>query len=167
MPEQQQAERESLDSLLSIKLRAREDRYEKDYAARAALEYQLVEDYLAQLRSFWADKADGGEERVVQASMLPLRQRMDLAHRTWQRWRDDQLQHYRSKLDEERTVKEELMYSSRKRMDALHVDKETELARRMVAEKKWIEELFLERERLLVGMELQETEDDADSLFAA
>ncbi|PTB69823.1 hypothetical protein BBK36DRAFT_1110025 [Trichoderma citrinoviride] len=167
LEEKQQAERESLDSLLSIKLRAREDRYEKDYAARAALEYQLVEDYLAQLRSFWADKADGGEERVVQASMLPLRQRMDLAHRTWQRWRDDQLQHYRSKLDEERTVKEELMYSSRKRMDALHVDKETELARRMVAEKKWIEEVFLERERLLVGMELQETEDDADSLFAA
>ncbi|OTA07962.1 hypothetical protein A9Z42_0088980 [Trichoderma parareesei] len=161
----QQAERESLDSLLSTKLRAREDQYDKEYAARAALECQLEEDYLAQLRNFWADKVDGGEERV-QASMLPLRQRMDVAHRTWQRWRDDQLQHYQSKLDEERTVKEELMYSSRRRMEAAFAGRETQLARRMVAEKRWIKEVFLERERLLVGMELEETEDDADSLFA-
>ncbi|TFB04206.1 hypothetical protein CCMA1212_003640 [Trichoderma ghanense] len=165
LEEKQQAERESLDSLFSIKLRAREDQYGKEFAARAALEYQLEENYLAQLRSFWADKVDGGEERV-QASMLPLRQRMDLAHRTWQRGRDDQLQHYRSKLDDERIVKEELMYSSRKRMEALYVDRETGLARRMAAERKWIQEVVLERERLLVGMELQETEDDADSLFA-
>ncbi|KAL6872613.1 hypothetical protein HDV57DRAFT_253275 [Trichoderma longibrachiatum] len=166
LEEKQQAERDSLDSLFSIKLRAREDQYEKEYAARAALECRLEEDYLAQLRSFWAGKVDGGEERV-QAGMLPLRQRMDLAHRTWQRWRDDQLRHYRSKLDEERAVKEELMYSSRERLEAAYVDRETELATRAVAEKKWVEEVFLERERLLVGMELQETEDDADSLFAA
>jgi hypothetical protein len=165
LKEKQQAERESLDSLLSTKLRAREDQYDKEYAARAAWERQLEEDYLAQLRSFWADKVDGGEERV-QASMLPLRQRMDVAHRTWQRWRDDQLQHYQSKLDEERTVKEELMYSLRRRMEAAFAGREAQLARRMVAEKRWIREVFLERERLLVGMELQETEDDADSLFA-
>ncbi|KAL6878697.1 hypothetical protein J3F83DRAFT_250901 [Trichoderma novae-zelandiae] len=164
--EKQQVERQNLDSLLLTKFRAREDQYEKEYAARAALEYQLEQGYLAQLRSFWAEKVDGGEERV-QASMLPLRQRMDLAHRTWQRWRGDQLQHYRSKLEDEWAVKEELVYSARKRMDASYVDKETELTRRMVAEKKWMKAVFLERERLLVGMELQETEEDADSLFAA
>ncbi|KAL7942234.1 hypothetical protein V8C42DRAFT_162163 [Trichoderma barbatum] len=165
LEERQQAERENLDSLMQIKLGLREDRYVKEYAARAALEHQLEEDYLAQLRDFWADKADG-EERV-EASMLPLRQRMDLAYRSWERWRDDQLQHYRAKLEDERTVKEELMYSARKRMDASYVDKEMGLTKRMVAEKQWIQEVILERERLLVGMELQETEDDADSLFGA
>ncbi|PKK47438.1 hypothetical protein CI102_6905 [Trichoderma harzianum] len=165
LEERQQAERDNLDSLMQIKIRAREDKYDKEYAARADLEHQLEEDYLAQLRDFWADKVDG-EERV-EASMLPLRQRMDLAYRTWQRWRDDQLHHYRTKLEDERTVKEELMYSARKRNDAAYVDKETDLTRRMVAEKKWIQEVILERERLLVGMELRETEDDADSLFAA
>ncbi|KAJ4864181.1 hypothetical protein T069G_00711 [Trichoderma breve] len=165
LEERQQAERDNLDSLMQIKIRAREDKYDKEYAARADLERQLEEDYLAQLRDFWADKVDG-EERV-EASMLPLRQRMDLAYRTWQRWRDDQLHHYRTKLEDERTVKEELMYSARKRNDAAYVDKETDLTRRMVAEKKWIQEVILERERLLVGMELRETEDDADSLFAA
>ncbi|OPB37051.1 hypothetical protein A0O28_0039630 [Trichoderma guizhouense] len=165
LEERQQAERDNLDSLMQIKIKAREDKYEKEYAARADLEHQLEEDYLAQLRDFWAGKVDG-EERV-EASMLPLRQRMDLAYRTWQRWRDDQLHHYRTKLEDERTVKEELMYSARKRNAAAYVDKETDLTRRMVAEKKWIQEVILERERLLVGMELRETEDDADSLFAA
>lgn len=165
LEERQQAERDNLDSLMQIKIKAREDKYDKEYAARADLEHQLEEDYLAQLRDFWADKVDG-EERV-EASMLPLRQRMDLAYRTWQRWRDDQLHHYRTKLEDERTVKEELMYSARKRNAAAYVDKETDLTKRMVAEKKWIQEVILERERLLVGMELRETEDDADSLFAA
>lgn len=166
LEERQQAERENLDSLVLAKLGAREDKYAKEYAARAVLEYQLEEDYLAQLRNFWGHQVvDGGGERV-EASMLPLRQRMDLAHRTWQRWRDDQLHYYRTKLEDERTVKEELMYSSRKRTEALYVDKETELAKRMVAEKKWIQNVILERERLLIGMELQETEEDADSLFA-
>ncbi|PNP53138.1 hypothetical protein THARTR1_06348 [Trichoderma harzianum] len=165
LEERQQAERDNLDSLMQTKLRAREDKYAKEYAARADLEHQLEEDYLAQLRDFWADKVDGEEQ--VEASMLPLRQRMDLAYRMWQRWRDDQLHHYRTKLEDERAVKEELMYSARKRNDAAYVDKETDLTRRMVAEKKWIQEVILERERLLVGMELRETEDDTDSLFAA
>ncbi|UKZ73129.1 hypothetical protein TrVFT333_000770 [Trichoderma virens FT-333] len=163
--ERQKAERDNLDSLMLIKLRAREDKYTKEYAARAALEHQLEEDYLAQLRDFWADKVDG--DKQVKASMLPLRQRMDQAYRAWQRWKDDQMHHFQTKLEDERTVKEELMYSARKRMDASYVDKETELMKRMVAEKKWIQEVILERERLLVGMELRETEDDADSLFAA
>jgi hypothetical protein len=146
-----------------VKLRAREDEYTNEYTTRAALERQLEDDYLEQLRGFWSDKV-GGEERV-EASMLPLRQRMDLAHQAWQRWRDDQLAHYRAKLEDERTVKEELMYSSSKRMDASYVDMETELTRRMVAEKEWVQEVILERERLLGVMEIQETEEDADSLF--
>ncbi|KAL7936877.1 hypothetical protein V8C35DRAFT_277386 [Trichoderma chlorosporum] len=163
--ERQKAERENLDSLMLIKLRTREDKYDKEYAARAELEHQLEEDYLAQLRDFWADKADGEEQ--IEASMLPLRQRMDLAYRMWQRWRDDQMRHYQTKLEDERAVKDELMYSARKRMDASYVDKETDLTKRIVAEKKWMEAVFLERARLLVAMELRETEDDADSLFAA
>ncbi|KAM0254808.1 hypothetical protein ACHAQJ_006407 [Trichoderma viride] len=164
LQEHQQAEREGLDALMLAKLRAREDEYANEYATRAELERQLEDEYLEQLRSFWGDKVDGGEERV-EATMLPLRQRMDLAHKAWQRWRDDQLAHYRTRLEDERTVKEELMYSSSKRMDASYVDKETELTRRMVAEKEWIREVILERERLLGVREIQETEEDADSLF--
>ncbi|RFU78792.1 hypothetical protein TARUN_3437 [Trichoderma arundinaceum] len=164
LEEKQQTEREESDSLVLVKLRAREDKYAKEYDARVTLERQLEEDYLAELRNFWKDKVDGGEERA-EASMLPLRQRMDLAHRSWLRWRDDQLQHYRTKLEDERTMKEELMYSSKKRMDASYMDKETGLMKRIVAEKRWIQEVVLERERLLGEMEVQEREQDADSLF--
>ncbi|GFP56304.1 probable E3 ubiquitin-protein ligase ARI9 [Trichoderma asperellum] len=163
LKEKHQAEREDLDSSMQAKLRAREDQYEKEYAARVALERQLENDYLQQLREFWSDK-DGGEERI-EASMQPLRQRMDSAYQAWQRWKDDQLAHYRDRLEDERTVKEEFMYSSSKRMDAAYLDKEAELARRIVAEKEWIQEVMQERERLLSVMEAQETEDDADSLY--
>lgn len=156
-------ERKELDSLKLVKLKSREDQYEKEYAARVDLERQLENDYLEQLREFWSGK-DGGEERI-EASMQPLRQRMDSAYHSWQRWKDDQLAHYRDRLEDERTVKEDFMYSSSKRLDAAHLDRETELARRIVAEKEWIQEVVLERERLLGVMEIQETEDDADSLY--
>lgn len=164
LEKRQEVERQDFDSLLLAKLRAREDKYAKEYASRTALESQLEEDYLEQLRSFWRDYEDGKER--VEASILPLRQRMDLAHRTWQRWRDDQLHHYQIRLEDERAMREELMYSSRKRMDASYVDKETELTKRMLAEKKWFHEVVSERERLLGEMEVQETEGDADSLFS-
>ncbi|KAM0459055.1 hypothetical protein ACHAPV_004628 [Trichoderma viride] len=163
LEEKHQAERKELEPLVLVKLKAREDQYEKEYAARMDLERQLEDDYLEQLREFWSGK-DGGDERI-EASMQPLRQRMDSAYQSWQRWRDDQLAHYRDRLEDERTAKEDFMYSSSKRLDAAHSDKETELARRIVAEKEWIQEVMLERERLLGVMEIQETEDDADSLY--
>ncbi|KAK1246849.1 hypothetical protein MKX08_000651 [Trichoderma sp. CBMAI-0020] len=163
LEEKHQAERKELDSLMLLKLGAREDQYEKEYAARVKLERQLEDGYLEQLREFWSGK-DGGEEKI-EACMQPLRQRMDSAYQSWQRWRDDQLAHYRDGLEDERTAKEDFMYSSSKRLDAAHLNKETELARRIVAEKKWIREVMLERERLLGEMEIQETEDDADSLY--
>lgn len=163
LEEKHQAECKELDSLVLVRLKAREDQYEKEYAARVNLERQLEDDYLEQLREFWSGK-DGGDERI-EASMQPLRQRMDSAYQSWQRWRDDQLAHYRDGLEDERTAKEDFMYSSSKRLDAAHLDKETELARRIVAEKEWIREVMLERERLLGEMEIRETEDDADSLY--
>ncbi|EHK45216.1 hypothetical protein TRIATDRAFT_39201 [Trichoderma atroviride IMI 206040] len=163
LEEKHQAERKELDSLVLVRLKAREDQYEKEYAARVHLERQLEDDYLEQLREFWSGK-DGGDERI-ETSMQPLRQRMDSAYQSWQRWRDDQLAHYRDGLEDERTAKEDFMYSSSKRLDAAHLDKETELARRIVAEKQWIREVMLERGRLLGEMEIRETEDDADSLY--
>jgi hypothetical protein len=163
LEEKHQAERKVLESLVPARLKAREDQYEKEYAARVDLERQLENEYLEQLREFWSGK-DGGEEKI-EASMQPLRQRMDSAHQSWQRWKDDQLAHYREVLEDERTAKEDLMYSSSKRLDAAYLDKETELARRIVAENEWIQEVISERERLLSVMEIQETEDDADSLY--
>ncbi|KAL7897530.1 hypothetical protein HDV63DRAFT_367911 [Trichoderma sp. SZMC 28014] len=163
LEEKHVAQRKELDSLMLVKLKSRQDQYETEYAARVDLERQLENDYLEQLRGFWSGK-DEGEERI-EASMQPLRQRMDSAYQSWQRWRDDQLAHYRDRLEDERTAKEDFMYSSSKRLDAAHLDKEAELARRIVAEKEWIQEVVLERQRLLGVMEVQETEDDADSLY--
>ncbi|KAL7922607.1 hypothetical protein ACQKWADRAFT_74281 [Trichoderma austrokoningii] len=163
LEEEHQVEREALGSSMQVRLKAKEDHYEKEYATRADFERRLEHDYLKQLRDFWSGKV--GAEEKIEASMQPLRQRMDAAYQSWQRWRDDQLAYYRDRLEDERMVMEEFIYSSRKRMDAACLAKEAELARRIVAEKEWLREVMLERERLLSAMEIKETEDDADSLY--
>jgi hypothetical protein len=71
-----------------------------------------------------------------------------------------------AKLEDNKTYREELMYSTKHRLGDSCKEKETEMTRRMAAEKKWLEVVILERERLLGEWEIQEVEGDADSIFA-
>ncbi|KAK5987577.1 putative E3 ubiquitin-protein ligase ARI9-like protein [Cladobotryum mycophilum] len=160
----QEVSRKELDSQLLVKRREKEDAFAKEFAIRLAREKKLEEEYSTRLGEFWANKPGGEEE--VKIAMLPLQQRLDREYQTWQRWRDEQLEAHRTKLEEERTVQDEYMYSARRRMEATCEEKEVEDRRRVLAEKKWIQEVILERERLLGGMEVQEMEGDADSLFS-
>ena len=159
-----EAERAETTSLILAKVSAKEHAFTKDYAKRVSKEKKIEEEYLVQLQTFWKGKAGGDKE--IETGMTPLRKRMDQGYRSWQKWKHAELETYRAKLEDERTIREELMYSMKQHLEDKYADMATDMERRKIAEKKWLHEIILERERLLGELEVQEMEGDADSLFA-
>jgi hypothetical protein len=153
----QAAQVTGLNAACAANIAEREAEYAKEYAARVAGEKRLEGDYLQQLREFYDGKQDG--EARVEAAMGELRRKMDKGFRSWEKHRDEQLAAYRDKVEEEQTIKEELMYSVKVRLEDAYVDKEVELQRRKQAEMKWVARVMVERERLLLEMEAEELDD--------
>ncbi|OAA64986.1 IBR finger domain protein [Cordyceps fumosorosea ARSEF 2679] len=165
---EQAAELRDIDDKIATRTADAEARLDAELARRVAKERRLEDDYEAQLREYWADKrvAGGeGQEDEVGVAMLALRRRMDEGYRQWQAWRATELEAHRARLLDERTIREELMYSARHRLRARHEDMGAELARRVVAERSWTREVFAERRVLLAAAEAAEMVGDADSLF--
>lgn len=162
----QAVELSSIKEKISKRVSDREAEFDRDYALRAAKEQTIEQDYEEQLRQYWTEDKESAKESI-ESAMLLLRQRMDKAYHAWLKWKDAELATYRGKLEEERSIREELMYSAKHRLIARNGDAEDELAKRIVAERKWVHEAILERERLLGAAETAEMEGDADSLFAA
>ncbi|KAH7270366.1 uncharacterized protein BKA55DRAFT_498869 [Fusarium redolens] len=159
-----EAEMSDLKTLALAKITEKENTLNKDFRARAAEENELEEAYHERLKAYWKDKDNGDKE--VENSMLALRKRMDQKHHAWQKWKADQLKVLEAKLEDNRTYREELMYSAKHRLHDSCKEKEAEMMRRMAAEKKWLEAVIVEREKLLNEWEVQEVEGDADSIFA-
>ncbi|KAM5356211.1 hypothetical protein ACJ41O_002857 [Fusarium nematophilum] len=158
-----ESERSDLESLMMTKMAEKEYTLNRDFQIRAAEENDIEEAYHEQLKGYWKDKKDGDQE--VETAMLSLRKRMDQEHHAWQKWKAEELMTYEAGLEENRTLCEEIMYSAKHRLGDSCGEKEAEMMRRMAAEKKWLEVVLLERERLLGEWEVQEVEGDADSLF--
>ena len=165
LAKKQEVERSDLHTLSMTKLADREFNLRKDYEVRAAEEHDIEEAYLEKLKEFWKDKKDGDQE--IEAAMLKLKRKMDHCQRSWEKWKDEQLQKYQGKLDNETAYREELMYSATHRLNDKCAEKEAENIRRTLAEKMWLQAVVVERERLMTEWETQEVEGDADSLFAA
>ncbi|XWW93104.1 hypothetical protein V2A60_001033 [Cordyceps javanica] len=140
-----------------------EAKLDAEFAVRAAKERKIEDDYEAQLKEYWADRDGAAGE--IESAMLPLRQRMDQGYQLWQAWKTSELETYRTKLQDELTIREELMYSALHRLKGRSEDMEAELARRIVAERRWMREVFAERRVLLAAAEAAEMVGDADSLF--
>ncbi|KAG6001905.1 hypothetical protein E4U21_003655 [Claviceps maximensis] len=164
LAERHEAERRRFQDDTRAKIRLKEDQFSKEYSARVATERRVEERYLQQLRDFWKGRRRAEEE--IARGMLSLQTRMDQGHRAWQKWKNEQMLSYEAKLGDAQVIKEEIMYSQRERTKDLWQGKERELTRRALAEKKWFQEIVLERERLLAEREVQEVEGDADTLFA-
>ncbi|KAG5922241.1 hypothetical protein E4U42_005533 [Claviceps africana] len=163
LAERHEAERRRWQHETRARVHRKEGQFAKEYSVRVATERKVEEEYLQQLREFWKGKPRGEEE--IERGMFPLQRRMDQGHKAWQKWKNEQMLLYEAKLGEVQIMKEEIMYSQRERSKELYERKELELTRRTMAEKKWFQEVVMERERLLEGWELQEVEGDADSLF--
>ncbi|KAL6402936.1 hypothetical protein AUP68_12265 [Ilyonectria robusta] len=164
LAKKQETERSELDSLMMTKIADKEYELNKDFQIRAAEENDIEEAYHEKLQEYWKEKKDGEDE--IESAMLNLRKLMDQRQHMWQKWKKEALKLHEAKLNDKRALREEIMYSAKHRLDAAFEEKEKDLASQKVAEKKWLEMVILERERLMNEWEVQEVEGDADSLFA-
>ena len=162
--EEQTAERAEFQSRFVDRLGAKELSLDTDYSSRLEKEKRIEQEYLLQLQRFWSGKPCGKDQ--IETAILLLRHQMDNRHKAWQRWRTEQIEMYQALLEEERTMREEVMYSVRQRLKDSYAQRKASLTRQINAEGKWFNAVVLERKGLLAEMELQETEGDADSLFA-
>ncbi|EGX90513.1 IBR finger domain protein [Cordyceps militaris CM01] len=162
---EQEAELAGIEEKIATRTADAEARRDADLAVRAAKERAAESDYEARLEAYWAERDAAAAADEVESAMLLLRQRMDRDYQRWEAWQAEELDAYRTKLQDERTIREELMYSARHRLQGRHEDMQAELARRIVAEHRWMREVFVERGVLLAAAEAAEMVGDADSLF--
>lgn len=159
----QAEEKAKIEEKIATRMADTEARLDADFAVRVGKEHKIESDYEEQLKEYWADKEDGAEQ--IEASMLVLRHRMDKGYQLWEEWKAAELETYKTKLQDEMTIREELMYSVKHRLLARYEEMDAEMARRIAAEKVWTQEIFAERKVLLAAAEAAEMVGDADSLF--
>ncbi|KAK1490859.1 IBR domain-containing protein [Colletotrichum tamarilloi] len=154
----QEAEQRALVETAADKLAAKVKSLTAEYAARVLAEQRTEEAYLRQLESFFADRPSS--EARIEVLMREFRGTMDKGWRAWERWRDEEVARYKLKVEEERTIREEIMYSVRKRHEERLERARAELERRQAAEIKWVTLVFAERMRMLDVMERAELEGE-------
>ncbi|KAL0938737.1 IBR domain-containing protein [Colletotrichum truncatum] len=160
----QEAELVALEEKVTQKMAAKEQTLASEYGRRVLEEKNTEDTYLRQLESFFADKPSS-EERINEL-MRNFRKRMDKGWRAWSKWRDDELARYSLKVEEERTIREEVMYSIKQRHEENVEESKKETTRRQAAELQWVTLVVAERARLLAEMETTELDDGAESFFS-
>lgn len=163
LEETHETERALIQSRISAKVAIREEEMEREYAVRLVHERESEDAYALALKEYWTDKENGDQE--IDTAMKTFQRQMDKFYDEWQTWRSTEGSAYRSKLMDETSIREELMYSALHRLHAKNEEEEVNLTHRLIAERKWVQEAFTERERLLNAAEVAEMDGDADSLF--
>ncbi|KZL71822.1 IBR domain-containing protein [Colletotrichum tofieldiae] len=157
----QQAEHLELAETASRKLAAKEQALAAEYSFRVLEEKKTEDAYLRLLETFFADKPTG--EARVEELMRDFRKKMDKGWRAWGRWRNEEAARCKIKVEEERIIREEVMYSVKMRHKERIENGRRELGRRQAAELRWVTLVVAERARMLAQMETAEIEDGADS----
>lgn len=165
MEAQHSVERAEINQTVTGRVAKKAAELDKEYGCRLAEERKSEEAYEKSLLEYWKDHDEEHCDEHVSDALLLYRQQLDEFHQEWQDWRVSELAAYRAKLDDKNAIREELMYSALHRLRGRNRDKDAELAQRLAAEKKWIQEIIIERVRLLDAAEVAEMEGDADSLF--
>lgn len=159
----QQVELAGLFGAAAQKLAVKEQTLDSEYNCRVIEEKKTEDVYLRQLESFFADKPSS-EQRIGDL-MRDFRKKMDKGWRTWSKWRNDEFAKYRVKVEEERTIREEVMYSIKQRHDENLLEGQKELRKRQAAEIRWVTLVVAERAQIIADMETAELEDGANSFF--
>lgn len=160
----QEYDRAELDSRIRDKIARKEKQFEQDFDSRAGEEMKIMKEYEERLREYWARKPNGHAE--IAKAIKPLKAKFESGCKAWRRWKDDQLGEYKDRLEEDRSIREELMGHALRRLEEKREADELDLVRRGVAEMIWLRIVSIEREKTLQLMEAKEMEGDADSLFA-
>ncbi|KAI1485045.1 hypothetical protein F5X96DRAFT_683138 [Biscogniauxia mediterranea] len=125
--------------------REREKRLEAEYEARVAEERRIREQYHTKLQIYWAQKKNGMEKM------------------------DEALEELRGKLDKSfEKYRYNLMEAAERKLTETIHERQEEFEKRKGAELRWVRSVIEERERMLIAMEVDETEngEDIDAWFA-
>ncbi|KAI1735940.1 hypothetical protein F4680DRAFT_461409 [Xylaria scruposa] len=164
--EMHELERELQRAKVEAKIAEREEKFRAEYVARLAEERQIEEQYAAKLQTYWGARR-GGEE-TVRAALLDLQAKMDESFKVWKIWMNGELNTYRHHVQEELVIGGELMDEKERRVRSRAREVALALARRNVAELRWVREVMEERSRMLRELESDEMEngEDIDTWFA-
>ncbi|TID04867.1 putative E3 ubiquitin-protein ligase rbrA [Colletotrichum higginsianum] len=161
----QQAEYLEVTEMAAQKLATKEQALATEYILRVIEEKKTEDAYLQVLEGFFAGKP--ASEARVEELMRQLRKKMDKGWRAWVRWRKEEAAAYKMKVEEERTIREEIMYSVKKRHEESVEEGRRELGRRQAAELRWVTFVVAERAQLLARMETAEVEDGANGYIVS
>ncbi|KAI1470173.1 uncharacterized protein F4812DRAFT_457565 [Daldinia caldariorum] len=157
LQEKHKAKRENLSTVTRAKLTKREMILEREYVARVAEERRIEEQYHVQLKKYWSHKGDG--DAKVEAAMKELKRKMDARFAQWEKWRDNELENYSWKVEEEQVIGEELMHEAARRLVEDMLEAQTAFLLRKTAELRWVDVLIEERSRMVNDMEVEEIEN--------
>ncbi|KAI1176213.1 hypothetical protein F4777DRAFT_547510 [Nemania sp. FL0916] len=164
--EQHVAERAAAQARADARIAAREEVARDEYATRVLEERRIEATYQAKLSAFWSGRRDGALQAAQ--ALRDLRLRMDNAFGVWQRWTDGELEAVRHAAREEQGIAEELLLEKERRLKARAGDVKAALKGKCEAERRWVEEVVMVRERALDEGEVEELEsgEDIDAWFA-
>ncbi|KAI1639556.1 hypothetical protein F4809DRAFT_648609 [Biscogniauxia mediterranea] len=160
------AEREVLIAAANSRIRKREKRLEAEYEARVAEERRIREQYHTKLQIYWAQKKNGTEK--MDKALEELRGKLDKSFGVWKKWMKDELEKYQYNVREEQAIQEELMEAAERKLTETIHERQEVFEKRKGAELRWVRSVIEERERMLIAMEAEETEngEDIDAWFA-
>ncbi|XXG94954.1 hypothetical protein Hte_001213 [Hypoxylon texense] len=164
--EKMELDREKLNSATKVKFAKREYALNCEFAARVAEERRIEEQYHSKLTAYWSHRRDG--EAKVEAAMKELKRKMDDGYRSWEQWRESELDGYLWGLREDQAIRDELMQESERRLAESTREEQIAFSQRKVAELRWVHEVIEERRRMLADMETDEIEngEDIEAWFA-
>ncbi|KIH90910.1 hypothetical protein SPBR_00093 [Sporothrix brasiliensis 5110] len=148
--------REETAAAAAAKIRAAEQHWKQDYAARTALEARLESEYrgLLEANAAWTGRDDHAH---LVARALRAYQRTNDAHLdAYVQWRDRELAHTTFLAEEERAVCDEVRDALRAKHTVQARKDRRALQRRHGGERVWCRAVVAERARLLAEMEVVE-----------
>lgn len=166
MADVHELEREVQSAKADSRITKREAKVRAEYIARVAEERRLEDGYAAKLRAYWEAKKGGAEKMRV--ALDDFRMRMDAGRKVWKQWTDNELEAYCHYVREQQAIDAEIMDMKESQFRDLTRRFLLELAEQNVADRRWLQEVIAERDRLLDDLELVEIEDgeDIDTWFA-
>lgn len=166
MEERHGALRDSIAAETEAVIQGHQTSLDQEYAARAHAEVHLQRGYLSKLIEYYRGRADG--EQNIWAAMNDLKGKMDSQFRTWQKWRDNELESFAWRAREEQSVQLELFeYTERQLADKAANDRAA-FERRALAQLKWLTVVVSERNSTLADAEADEliNNHDFEGLFS-
>ncbi|KAI1451275.1 hypothetical protein F4805DRAFT_471781 [Annulohypoxylon moriforme] len=150
---------EKLKATAKAKIYKKEEELKKEYAARVIAEQRIEEKYQTELKAYWSRSRKPDKEERAEAAMKELKRKMDDGFKSWEKWRDNELETYSWSITEELVIQEEHMEVEEKRLVENTREKQNEFERRKAAELRWVDEVIEERDRMLNDMEIDEIEN--------